>query len=380
MEQDIQANENNNQAEENIAESGVNDNNKQIFSKPKKKNNKKIILLVGAIVIILGVVASYFLFFSNKEDENTFVLEDEKVEEAEIDKELDSDQDGLPDYIEEVLGTDLNNSDTDGDGYSDFEEMKNGYDPVSDGKYTEEEWEEVKEEIKNRNKGLYDKMFEDSTVNSNNTETDNFVCSTSVVKDIDGNIYNTVKIGDQCWLKENLKVTKNPAGEKITRYCYDNNPSICDTDDGGLYNWDTAMNNSTIEGAQGICPDGWHIPKDLEWNNLIRYLKNDEETCDSAGAYDCASVKKKLLSKESIGFEFVYSGYLYTDESFKNRGTKGYFWSSLDAGDQVSWKKENSHADKRNHAWARFLELSRPNVYSSGSLKKEAYSIRCLRD
>ena len=86
-------------------------------------------------------------------------MEDEKVEEVKINKELDSDQDGLPDYIEKVLGTNLNNSDTDGDSYSDFEEIKNGYDPVGDGKYTEEEWEAVEEKIRNEDENLYTNLF-----------------------------------------------------------------------------------------------------------------------------------------------------------------------------------------------------------------------------
>ena len=155
MEQNTQSNESNSQAETN-AGSG------QIFNEPRKKNSKKIVLVVGVVMIILGVVASYLLFFSNKEDNNTPVVEDEKNEEVEIDKELDSDQDGLPDYIEKVLGTYLNNFDTDGDGYSDFEEIKDGYDPVGDEKYTEEEWEAVKGDIRNEDEELYNKMFESS--------------------------------------------------------------------------------------------------------------------------------------------------------------------------------------------------------------------------
>jgi len=155
MEQNTQSNENNSQI-------GTNANSGQIFNKPEKKNNKKVVLLaVIVVVVVLGIVASYFLFFSDKKDDNTPVLENEKVEEVKIDKELDSDQDGLPDYIEKVLGTDLNNSDTDGDGYSDFEEIKNGYDPLGNKKYTEEEWEAVKELMRDEGKEIYKEIFEE---------------------------------------------------------------------------------------------------------------------------------------------------------------------------------------------------------------------------
>ena len=202
-----------------------------------------------------------------------------------------------------------------------------------------------------------------------------FSCGTFTIKDIDGNIYNTVKIGEQCWMKENLKVTKNPEGEKITRYCYDNDESICETD-GGLYDWNTAMNGSTEESAQGICPEGWHVPGSSEWYVLISYLKDDEEACNNSGAHDCASVKTKLLSEGHSGFDAIYSGYLATDELFKERGSKSYFWSSSDVYDQVSWKVKA----KKNHAWARFLEASLPNVYNLGGFKTNSFPIRCLKN
>ncbi|MCK5123235.1 MAG: hypothetical protein KAQ87_03760 [Candidatus Pacebacteria bacterium] len=120
------------------------------------KNNNKIVLLIIIILTIIGFSAVYFLFL-NKEDSNE--SSPEEVIKAEINKELDTDQDGLPDYLEKILGTDENNPDTDGDNYSDFEEIKSGYNPLTDKKYTKEEWEDVKEEIKNKDEGFYERMF-----------------------------------------------------------------------------------------------------------------------------------------------------------------------------------------------------------------------------
>ncbi len=188
MEQDTQTSENNNQVDNGV-----------LFRKPKKKSSKKIVLLVGAIVVILGVVASYFLFFSDKKDENVPVLEDEKSEEVEIDKELDSDQDGLPNYIEKVLGTDVNNSDTDGDGYSDFEEIKNGYNPLSDEKYTEEEWEEVKEEIRNEDEEFYGSIFNFYNLN----KIDEALSACQKNKNDDGRIYCEAMINGESSICEN---------------------------------------------------------------------------------------------------------------------------------------------------------------------------------
>ncbi len=90
----------------------------------------------------------------------------------------------------------------------------------------------------------------------------------------EGQIYNTVLIGEQCWLKENLNVgimindyenmTDNGVIEK---YCYDNNIENCD-EYGGLYQWDEMMQYVTTTFTQGICPPGWHLPHDYEWKIL----------------------------------------------------------------------------------------------------------------
>ena len=79
-----------------------------------------------------------------------------------------------------------------------------------------------------------------------------------------GKTYNTVQIGSQCWLKENLDVgtmiNSTSSGYQqtnnsiIEKYCYDNNPANCETY-GGLYEWPEAMQYSTTPGTKGICPD-----------------------------------------------------------------------------------------------------------------------------
>lgn len=111
------------------------------------------------------------------------------------------------------------------------------------------------------------------------------------VTDIDGNVYNTVLIGDQCWMKENLKVTHYPNSDEIPyitdnnawaalgdnntddAYCYYNNNSSSEY--GALYTYSAAIaDNWQRDNAdgQGICPDGWHLPTDAEWTVLIEYL------------------------------------------------------------------------------------------------------------
>ncbi len=149
---------------ENNMEIKLDNEGEPISPKTEKKINKKIISLIIIILVIIGYGTVYFLFLNKEDnsklpiDDDVAVLEDKK--EVEIDKKLDTDQDGLPDFLEKILGTDENNSDTDGDSYSDFEEIKNGYNPLNSEKYVEEEWERTKEIIRSDDEGLFNEMFE----------------------------------------------------------------------------------------------------------------------------------------------------------------------------------------------------------------------------
>ena len=106
--------------------------------------------------------------------------------------------------------------------------------------------------------------------------------SDDTLKDIDGNVYKTVKIGNQWWMTENLKVIHYRNGDKIpcltdddewdqsTRaYCYYNNDTTNVEIYGRLYNW-FAVNDS-----RKIAPEGWHVPTDEEWQELVDYLGGD---------------------------------------------------------------------------------------------------------
>jgi uncharacterized protein (TIGR02145 family) len=104
----------------------------------------------------------------------------------------------------------------------------------------------------------------------------------------EGHTYNTVLIGSQCWLKENLDVGVRIDGTQdqinngiIEKYCYDDDPGNCEIY-GGLYKWEETMKYSTIEGSQGICPNGWHVPSDAEWCTLTTYI-DEAVNCNIIG-------------------------------------------------------------------------------------------------
>jgi uncharacterized protein (TIGR02145 family) len=102
-------------------------------------------------------------------------------------------------------------------------------------------------------------------------------CGNPITDSRDGQIYNTVLIGSQCWMAENLNVgiRVSPYGQSnngiIEKLCYGEIPANCD-EYGGLYEWGEMMNYTTGETNQGICPTGWHIPTLNEWETLIGFL------------------------------------------------------------------------------------------------------------
>ncbi len=109
---------------------------------------------------------------------------------------------------------------------------------------------------------------------------------TPTVTDIDGNVYNTVQIGTQCWTQSNLKVSKYRNGDSIPTglsnsswqnatsgaYAIYNNDLVNDGLYGKLYN------HYTVTDSRGLCPTGWHVPSDGEWNVLVKYLDANADT------------------------------------------------------------------------------------------------------
>ena len=150
-----------------------------------------------------------------------------------------------------------------------------------------------------------------------------------------GDYYSTIQIGEQCWLKENLdvgtKINSNSSSDNqtdngiIEKYCYDNDETNCDND-GGLYQWDEAMQYSTTPGVQGICPPGWHIPTLAEFQ-ILR---------DAAGGSTGSKVLKAIgvdaTSTNTSGFSALFAGYRSNGiGDFDDLGINAYFWISTEA-------------------------------------------------
>jgi len=200
--------------------------------------------------------------------------------------------------------------------------------------------------------------------------------------DYDGLIYNTVEIGSQCWMKENLNVgtmvtgaTEQTNNSTIEKYCYSNTDSDC-TIFGGLYQWAEAMqykngcSNTTplqpTEPVQGICPAGWHIPTDAEWCTLERYVDSTITECTSGG-WRGINAGTKLKVGGSSGFEFILTGERsYNGGTFQLMGTNTHGWASTESAS--------------SNAISAYIEASSTQVLTDRARKDYGFPIRCVRD
>jgi len=169
-----------------------------------------------------------------------------------------------------------------------------------------------------------------ANANEDGNEPPSSASETGTVTDIDGNTYVTVKIGDQWWMAENLRVTRDPSGAPIDSHVPNNEEDLIPTY-GRLYTWDVVMNGSTQPGAQGIAPDGWHIPSDAEWDALFAFLGGDSLAGGALKESGTAHWDSPNAgATNSSGFSGLPAG--SGDEGL---GVGGHCWSSTAHGDDA---------------------------------------------
>ncbi|MFN8257403.1 MAG: fibrobacter succinogenes major paralogous domain-containing protein [Bacteroidales bacterium] len=198
------------------------------------------------------------------------------------------------------------------------------------------------------------------------------------VKDFDGNVYNTIKIGNQVWLQENLKSISFNDGTPINYF--GNNQILWETDTtgaytfymdnkdqykdplGGLYNW--YVIDKSRNGGKNICPPGWHVPSDEEWTNLMDIADGVGENLREVNSEYWPEVFDQ--SNNRSGFSALGSGY-YSSEGFYD-GIKRIciWWTSTDY--------------QYNNAGVWQIFYDQYETYSTKSPKNNGYSIRCIKD
>ncbi|MFA4907717.1 MAG: FISUMP domain-containing protein [archaeon] len=206
----------------------------------------------------------------------------------------------------------------------------------------------------------------------NNSTYSNEVLSSLLVIDIDDNVYATVKIGNQWWMAENLKVTHYRNGDAIPNmtvwndlytgaYCnYDNNATNADTY-GRLYNW-YAINDS-----RNIAPTGWHVPTDAEWQTLVDYLGGESVAGGNLKEIGITHwFSPNTGATNASGFSALPGGDRYIDGTYGAIGGYGSWWSATGSSSYGAW------------AWS--LGYNSSSVTRYGNYKQYGFSVRCIRD
>ena len=244
------------------------------------------------------------------------------------------------------------------------------------------------------------------------------------VSDHEGNIYNTVKIGNQCWTKENMRCTTSPTtgSSLLSEYStaasksagwHSDNPSH-DPAYGLLYNWCAALDTFYAAGGapevangsssqklnysfngyrRGICPIGWHVPATEEWREMATYLYQNGFRCSDcsypeldeyvasciakalssttgwdADDYECA-VGNDLSANNATGFGALPAG-RYSGSSYSGFGDYTYFWTATEDYEQYS-------------TWAYYFNWSyyEADIHLNNETPKASkFSVRCVKD
>jgi uncharacterized protein (TIGR02145 family) len=204
-------------------------------------------------------------------------------------------------------------------------------------------------------------------------------CPVSFIEDFDGNVYPTVKIGTQCWMQSNLKVSKYRNGAFIPigstystwntwntqffisgAYAIYANNNANDALYGKLYNW------YAVNDGRGLCPTGWHVPSIEEWDILVSHLGGREVAGGKLKSVTGWSAPNTGATNES-GFTGLPGGYLNDWYDFDKLGENGNWWSSSSNGNNGG-------------AWALSLWDDSGYVYKNYEDYDYGLSVRCLRD
>jgi len=221
--------------------------------------------------------------------------------------------------------------------------------------------------------------------NDNVAEAEDIVLNTyeiDYITDIDGNTYKTVKIGDQWWMTENLKVTHYRNGDPIPNvtdedgwvnltsgaYCYYDNSDSLGQIFGALYNW------YTVDDERSMAPEGWHVPTDREWEELAKYI-----SCNNGG------YSKNRDDWQSVGTHLKST---YGWENNRN-GIDDYCFAGLPCGyrdegcfreiDRVLflWSDYETHEQS---AGIRYLFYHKSEFFRASINKLAGFSVRCIKD
>ena len=241
---------------------------------------------------------------------------------------------------------------------------------------------------------------QENTLPGSSSSSSPFICGESQAIDYEGNRYNTVQIGEQCWMKENLRSTCYSDGTPIplyadvvienpTRYLPHNDEKVVATY-GYLYNWLAVTRRihgfpKTTDDGQGICPTGWHVPSDEEWTQLTDFVSSQ---VPYVGGNDKRNIAKALASQRGWNMDSPYKCSI----GYKVHENDATGFSALPAGKFLGLNEYDlfrecatfwsSTQQDMGTAFSRGLRVNSEVIYGSASTlhKYIGCSVRCVKD
>lgn len=193
------------------------------------------------------------------------------------------------------------------------------------------------------------------------------------VTDIDGNVYNTIKIGNKIWMKENLRSKRYLNGDSIP--FISGNKKWSETTEGAwsYYNNDTSQirvygllyNYYAVYNWRGICPWGWHIPSEYEWQQLILELEGETRAGGKLKSKD-GWKSPNTGADNSSRFSALPGGYRNPYGTYDNLGYNAAFWSATQRDEKTAWFYILNYNDTR--------------INKVGGNKNYGMSCRCVKD
>ena len=224
-----------------------------------------------------------------------------------------------------------------------------------------------------------------AVLQSCNTESPELpVVETGNVSDIEGNTYKTVKIGNQWWMAENLRVTKFNDGQLISFIDENANDTVWSEATTPLY---TAINNgqfgllynyAVVESPVNIAPEGWHVATDEDWKALEREVgmsQNESNALGWRGSKEAELLTAKnsagwpegatLFGKDSYQFNAKPGGCRVFNGELNLQGNTAFWWTATTDG---------------NEAWYRYFDASQTRIFRQHTYKGYGMSIRCVKN
>lgn len=196
-----------------------------------------------------------------------------------------------------------------------------------------------------------------------------------ILKDYDGNVYETVAIGEQVWMAENLKATHYDDGTSIPLvtadsewgklsspgYCWYGNDKVTNGKTyGALYNW-YAVNTDKL------CPSGWHVPSDAEWTKLTTYLKGDSIAAGKLKESGTSHWQIPNTGATNVtNFTALPNGYRDTVGVYFGIENFGFWWTSTGISGVSAYNRSMSYASEA--------------VISPDAFMQDGFAIRCIKD